>query len=141
VQSYTSPAFQGAENMRYRFRIHSRPIRTVLRWQVIATAVLAAIAGIWAGTHGAVSAVAGGTVSVVSGLVAAVVVARKSSAQSAGGVLIGALMAEGIRIGLIVLLLGLVLATYRDVVMPAFIGSFVLTALFFAMAFFLREYE
>ncbi len=126
--------------MNARFRIQTKPIRTVLRWQLIATAVIAVIAGFWAGAHGAYSAATGGAVSIVAGLVAAAVAAR-SNAQSAGGVLIGALMAEGIRIGLIVLLLGLVLATYRDVVMPAFIGTFVLTALFFAMAFFVREYD
>jgi ATP synthase protein I len=69
------------------------------------------------------------------------VVASKGKAQSAGEVLIGALMAEGVKIGLIVLLLWLVLATYDDVVAPAFFGSFVVTVLIFAMAFFVRDYE
>jgi ATP synthase protein I len=117
-----------------------KPIRTVLRWQLGATAALALAGGIVAGADGALSAALGGAVSVVAGGISAVVASR-GRARSAGEVLIGALMAEGIKIGLIVLLLWLVLATYTDVVVPAFIGTFVITALIFAMAFFVRDYD
>ena len=116
----------------------SRPIWTVLRWQVVATAGLALAAGWMAGMHGAISACAGGLVSITAGLASAFVASR-GEAQSAGGILIGALGAEGIRIGLIVLLLWLVLATYREVVAIALLGTFTLTVLIFAMAFFVRE--
>ena len=121
-------------------RVLSRAIRTVLRWQLFATVALTLLAVILAGADGALSAALGGAVSLSTGWIAAVIASR-GNAQSAGGVLIGALMAEGVRIGLIVLLLWLVLATYRDVVALAFIGSFILTALFFAMAFFVRDNE
>ena len=117
-----------------------KPIRTVLRWQLIATAALTLAGGILAGVDGALSAALGGAVSVCAGWVAAVV-ASKGKAQSAGEVLIGALMAEGVKIGLIVLLLWLVLATYEGVVAPAFFGSFLVTVLIFGMAFFVREYD
>jgi ATP synthase protein I len=117
-----------------------KPIRTVLRWQLGATAALALAGGIVAGADGALSAALGGAVSVVAGGISAVVASR-GRARSAGEVLIGALMAEGIKIGLIVLLLWLVLATYTDAVVPAFIGTFVITALIFAMAFFVRDYD
>lgn len=120
--------------------ILSRPIRVVLRWQLIATAALALSAGLVAGVHGALSAILGGAVSVCAGWVSAVV-AAKGNAQSAGGILVGALRAEGVKIGLIVVLLWLVLATYSDVVAPAFFGSFFATVLIFAMAFFVREYD
>lgn len=116
-----------------------KPIRTVLRWQLIATAALTLAGGILAGVDGALSAALGGAVSVCAGGVAAVV-ASKGKAQSAGDVLVGALMAEGVKIGLIVLLLWLVLATYEGVVAPAFFGSFLVTVLIFGMAFFVREY-
>jgi ATP synthase protein I len=116
-----------------------KPIRTVLRWQMIATAALTLAGGILAGVDGALSAALGGAVSVCAGWVAAVV-ASKGKAQSAGEVLIGALMAEGVKIGLIVVLLWLVLATYEGVVAPAFFGSFLVTVLIFGMAFFVREY-
>jgi len=121
-------------------RFLSRPIRTVLRWQLIATVALTLVAAVVAGVHGALSAALGGAVSVLAGGVSAVVAGR-GKAQSTGGVLISALAAEGVKIGLIVVLLGLVLATYREVVAPAFFGSFFTTVLIFAMAFFVRDYD
>jgi ATP synthase protein I len=117
-----------------------KPIRTVLRWQLMATAVLALAGGILAGMDGALSAALGGAVSFCAGCVSAVVAAR-GKVQSAGEVLIGALTAEGVKIGLIVILLWLVLATYDEVVAPAFFGSFVATVLIFGMAFFVRDYD
>jgi len=117
-----------------------KPIRTVLRWQLMATAVLTLAGGILAGVDGALSAALGGAVSLCAGWGSAVV-ASKGKAQSAGEVLVGALMAEGVKIGLIVLLLWLVLATYDEVVAPAFFGSFVVTVLIFGMAFFVREFD
>ena len=116
-----------------------KPIRTVLRWQLLATAVLTLAAGVWTGAHGALSASLGGLISVSAGW-ASGIVASLGKAESAGGILHSALRAEGVKIGLIVILLWLVLATYRDVVMPVFLGSFVLTVLIFAMAFFVRDY-
>jgi len=117
-----------------------RPIRTVLRWQLIATAALTLAGGSLAGVDGALSAALGGASSTAAGLVSAVVASRGRK-QSAGEVLVGALLAEGVKIGLIVLLLWLVLATYKSVVAPAFFGSFVATVLIFGMAFFVREYD
>ena len=117
-----------------------KPIRTVLRWQLMATAVLTLAGGILAGVDGALSAALGGAVSLCAGWGSAVV-ASKGKAQSAGEILLGALMAEGVKIGLIVLLLWLVLATYDEVVAPAFFGSFIVSVLIFGMAFFVREYD
>ena len=117
-----------------------KPIRTVLRWQLIATAAFTLAGGVLAGVDGALSAALGGAVSACAGWVSAVV-ASQGKAQSAGDVLIGALLAGGVRIGLIVLLLWLVLATYDGIVVPAFFGSFIVTVLIFGMAFFVREYE
>ena len=117
-----------------------KPIRAALRWQLMATAGLALAGGVLAGADGALSAALGGAVSVCAGAVAAVVASQWKS-RSAGELLVGALVAEGVKIGLIVLLLWLVMATYRGVVVPAFIGSFIFTALFFAMAFFVRDNE
>jgi ATP synthase protein I len=129
----------GAEIQDAMLRNLSRPIRTVLRWQVAATAALALIAGALSGGHGALSAALGGAVSILSGLAAAVV-ASPGRANSAAGALIAVLRAEAVKIGLMVVLLWLVLATYRDVAVSVFIGSFLLTVVIFAMAFFVREY-
>jgi ATP synthase protein I len=117
----------------------AKPIRTVLRWQLLATAALTLIAGALAGAHGALSTALGGSVSILSGWASAAV-ASLGRAQSAGGVLLVTLGAESVKIGLIVILLWLVLATYREVVVAAFIGTFAVTAVIFAMAFFVREY-
>jgi len=129
---------QGAEKLKVMLRDLSKPIRTVFRWQLLATVALALVAGIWAGAHGAFSALLGGSVSVFSGLAAAGV-ASLGKAESAGGVLLFALGAEAVKIGLIVVLLWLVLAMYREVVVLVFIGTFTATVLIFAMAFFVRE--
>lgn len=120
--------------------ILSKPIRTVLRWQLIATAGLALLAGSWAGAHGAWSAALGGAVSIGAGWASAKV-ATTGRADSAGGVLVTALKAEGVKLGLIAILLWLVLATYDAVVVPAFLGSFIATVLIFSMAFFVREHK
>jgi ATP synthase protein I len=117
----------------------SKPIRTVLQWQLAATAALTLAAASLAGEHGAISAAAGGAISVVAGLVAAFV-ASLGRAKSAGGIVVAALTAEAVKLGLAVLLLGLVLMNYPEAVVAALIGSFVATMLVFAMAFFVREY-
>jgi F0F1-type ATP synthase assembly protein I len=126
---YTSPPL---------LRALGKPILTVLRWQILATVMMALVAAAILGTHAALSAAAGGLISVIAGLAAAIIAAR--GARSAGGVVLGALRAEGVKIGLAVLLLWLVLANYADVVAVVLIGAFAVTMLIFAMAFFVREY-
>ena len=117
----------------------SKPIRVVVFWQLIAAAGMIVAAALLQGRHGALSAAAGASVSICAGLVAAVV-AASGKARSAGGVLVGALRAEVVKIGLAVLLLWLVLANYDEAVVGVLIGAFVVTMLIFTMAFFVREY-
>lgn len=116
----------------------SKPIRAVLKWQIVVTATIATAGAIVGGAHAALSAVAGGLVSIIAGLGSAVVAAR-SGGTSAGGILVGALRAESVKLALIVVLLWLVLATYDAIVPLAFFGSFVATMLVFSMAFFVRD--
>ena len=117
----------------------SKPIRTVLRWQLAATAAMTIAAALLSGAPAAGSAAAGGLISVVAGLASAFVASR-SDAKSAGGILFGALRAETVKIGLAVLLLWLVLANYGEAAVGVLVGSFVVTMLIFAMAFFVRDY-
>ena len=119
-------------------RIQSGPVRTVLVWQVLLTALLAVIAVMFAGIHGAVSAALGGLVSIIAGVAFAMVM-QSSNIQSADGTVVAALRAEGTKIGLAVILLWLVLALYKDVVLIVFIGSFISSILVFSMAFFVRD--
>ena len=136
---YNFAAFSGARRSNAVLRRLSKPIRAVVRWQIAATAVMMLAAGAVAGLHAAVSVAAGGLVSIVAGLAAAFVASR-SNTQSAGGVLVGALRAEAVKVGLAVLLLWLVLANYEEAVVAAFIGAFAVTIVIFSMAFFVREY-
>ena len=111
----------------------------MLQWQLAATVVLMVIAGVLAGAHGAWSAALGGAVSMCAGVVSAMVAATGRS-NSARGVLVTALTAEGVKLGVMAILLWLVLATYAEIVVTAFLGSFMATVLIFSMAFFVREH-
>ena len=136
---YNFAASRGAKDSNAMLRRLGRPVLTVLRWQTAATAALVAVAALVAGMHGALSALAGGLISITAG-VAAALVASMGSKTSAGGVVMGALRAEVVKIGLAVLLLWLVLVNYGEAVAGALIATFVVTLLIFAMAFFVRDY-
>lgn len=131
--------FAGGEDHGVMLRQLRRPVLTVLKWQLLATAALALISGLVAGWHGAASALAGAAISIASGLASALM-ASLASPRSAAGVLLGALRAEAVKLGLALVLLWLVLANYRDAVVGALIASFIVTLLIFAMAFFVRDY-
>jgi ATP synthase protein I len=118
--------------------LRSKAIRTVLRWQLVATGVLAVIAGFVAGANGALSAALGGLISFAAGLGFAAV-ASLSRLDSAAGAMIGAMRAEAIKIVLIVLLLWLVMATYKNIVVIAFVGTFIVATVLFSAAALVRE--
>lgn len=128
----------GAEEKSAMLSHLSKPIRTVLAWQVAVTAVISAAAAVLAGEHGAISAVAGGSVSFIAGLASALVASGRA-AKSAGGVLVVALKAEAVKLGLALILLWLVLANYERAVTGALLASFVATMLVFSMALFVRN--
>ena len=136
---YTFSALPGAERPNAMLRALRRPIRTVLFWQLAASAAMTLVAGLLAGMDSALSAVFGGAVSIIAGLASALV-ASLSSAKSAGGMLVGALRAEAVKLGVALLLLWVVLANYPDAVAAVVLGAFVVTMLIFSMAFFVREY-
>jgi ATP synthase protein I len=136
---YNPPALPGAGKSNAMLRHLSKPIRVVFLWQLAATAVLVLAAAAVAGKNGAISAAAGGAISMIAGLVAAFVASR-GRGKSAGGVVVGALVAEAVKLGLAVVLLWLVLVSYPEAVIAALLGTFVATMLIFAMAFFVREY-
>lgn len=118
----------------------SKPIRTVLRWQLLAAVVLTLLAGVLGGVHEAVSAGLGSAVSISAGWVSGLVAAT-GRGESAGGVLLAAIKAEGVKLGVMACLLGIVLVVYKEVAVPVFLGSFIVTALIFSMAFFVREHK
>lgn len=117
-----------------------RPIRIVLRWQLIATAALTLVFGLLWGFHGALSAALGGGVNLVAGGAYAFMVSR-SRAGSAGEALRAIFRAEALKILLILVQLPAVLSSYRDIVHVAFFASFVITVLVFAAAIAVRDEE
>jgi ATP synthase protein I len=94
----------------------------------MATLVLAVVAGLWAGWHGALSAALGGLVNIAAGAVFAFLIALNPSATATGTVRT-MLRAEAGKITVIVLQLWLVLTMYKDVVHAAFFTAFVVTVL------------
>jgi ATP synthase protein I len=83
--------------------------------------------------HAGFSVLLGGLVSMASGAVFAIV-AHTGRAGSAGSVLRIALRAEAAKIIAIILLLWLVLTTYKEVVALAFLGAFAVTVVIFSAA-------
>jgi len=122
--------------------LKSRPIRTVLRWQVIVTAVAAAVAGAVAGVPGAVSALLGGSVNLAAGVVYAFLLGLglgSTPVPGAGTTLIALFRAEAGKVVAIVVGLWLALTSYQDVVPAAVIATFVMTVIVFSMAFFVSD--
>ncbi|MGZ8204141.1 MAG: ATP synthase subunit I [Burkholderiales bacterium] len=115
-----------------------KPIRTVLRWQLYATAASMLLAALWVGLHGALSALAGGLINVAAGAVFGWI-ATHSRKRTAGEVLRALYRAEASKVGLIVVLLGLTLLHYKQIVLVAFFGTFILTVIFFSMAIVVRD--
>ena len=122
------------------FRIQLRPIRIVLRWQLIATAVLTLASAILWGQDGAVSAALGGAVNLVSGWVYGWVASWGGKA-SAGEALRTMFRAEAAKVLVIIVGLWLVLANYRAIVHAAFLAAFAVTVAIFAAAIAVREGE
>ena len=115
-----------------------RPIRIVLKWQVIATASLTLAAALLWGIDGAISAALGGAVNIVAGGVYGWRAAQ-GEARTAGEALRTIFRAEAIKVFLIFIGLWLALASYKDIVHAAFFASFVVTVAVFAAAIAVRD--
>jgi len=102
-------------------------------WQAAGSSALAVLAGILAGSAGFFSAVMGGGIGVAGVLVFALVYGQRTA--SAGGAMRIALRAEATKIVVIVLLLWWAFIAYREMVVPAFLGSFTISVLLSGLAF------
>jgi ATP synthase protein I len=120
--------------------LKTKPIRTVLKWQLIATAVIAAIAGLWDGGHAALSAVLGGAINVLAGVVYALLLGvGEPRPASIERTLTALFRAEGAKILLIIAGLWLTLSLYKDMVPLAFFSAFIVTVVVFSMAILVRD--
>lgn len=122
------------------FKRTLRPIRIVLRWQVIVTAVLTLAAALLWGRDGAISAALGGAVNIVAGWVFGWRVSQ-GAGKTPGEALRTMFRAEGIKVLLIFAGLWVVLSTYKDIVHVAFFATFVITVGVFAAAIAVRDTE
>ncbi len=104
-----------------------------MAWQAAASVAIAIVAGVVAGRQGFLSALLGGGIGVVGVLVFALV-ARRGAGSSSSAVRI-ALRAEGAKVLVIVVLLWLAFVAYRDMVVLAFLGAFVVSVLLSGLAF------
>ena len=122
--------------------LKTRPIRTVLKWQIVVTGAVAVIAGFWAGAPGVISAVLGGFINVVAGVAYAFLLGlgqRARAVPDAGTTLAAMFRAEAAKILVIVGGLWLALSAYKEVVPAAFFTAFVITVIVFSMALFVRD--
>lgn len=113
--------------------LKTRSIRILLCWQAGAVVAFAALGGLWAGGHGAVSGALGATINLVANFVYALMGGIVRPASAAGALFV-IIRAEGFKIGLILVQLFLVVKLYRDLVMGPFIVAFIATVLMFAIA-------
>lgn len=122
-----------------------KSLRIALVWQLVATIFLTLPVGWLAGVHGAISALLGGLVAMAGSLVFILLAPAKdarSPSQPDGMAwdsLGRMLKAEGAKVGVIVVLLWLVPAVYKEVVLPGFIGTFIVSVVIFSMAAFFRN--
>ena len=110
----------------------------MLVWQAAATLIIASIAGLWAGVHGALSAVLGGVVNMSAGVVYAFLLAV-APGKTAVATLVALFRAEAAKILAIIGQLWLVFATYTEAVLPALLAAFIVTVLLFRVALFVRD--
>jgi len=128
------PALTGAS----RARLPRRALRLALAWQVGCTLLITVAAGALAGAHGALSAALGGAICTVAFAFAGWLATRRV-ADSATSMVTTALLAEMVKVGSIVVLLGLTLFLYRDVIAAALLASFISSVVILALAVFFRD--
>ena len=120
-----------------------KPLRIVLAWQAVVTALLGVLSAGLAGVHGALSALLGGAVAIAGAVVFAfLAVPQEAQSHTSGMVwdsLGRVLKAEGAKVLVMVVLLWLVLANYKQVVPLGFIGTFMVAVVIFSLAIFLRN--
>ena len=111
----------------------SQAFRITMIWQGIATAAVGGLAGFFSGSAGLVSALLGGGIGLMGVWVFSWMAQRRI--VGSGSVVRVALRAEAAKVIAIVVMLWLVFAIYRDVVVLAFFGAFMVSVLLSGIAF------
>jgi ATP synthase protein I len=116
----------------------SKPVRTVIQWQVIVTVVVALCAWPFAGVEGAISALLGGLVNVVAGLVF-FAIAGMGQMKTAFATVRKVVRAEAGKIIVIIVVMSLVLKNYEGVVFVPLFIAFAITAFLPGVALLVRD--
>lgn len=118
--------------------IKNKPLKIVLLVQLSITFALVIVFLFMLDMHGAISAMLGGAVNVISSMAFAMMVSRHKG-YSAGDAIRTALRAEAVKIILTVGLLWMVFKFYANVNAFVFIGTFVLMVLVYSMALLITD--
>lgn len=104
--------------------------RNMLRWQVLATLSVTAVAAMLSGVPAAISALLGGVAVIVGAWVAAKIAERGESKTQPTAVLLTLLKAEAVKILIIAVILFVVFKAYQSLVPFALIAGLAAAALF-----------
>lgn len=118
--------------------IKNKPLKIVLLVQLSITFALVIVFLFMLDMHGAISAMLGGAVNVISSMAFAMMVSRHKG-YSAGDAIRAALRAEAVKIILTVGLLWMVFKFYANVNALVFIGTFILMVLVYSMALLITD--
>jgi len=110
--------------------------KQMVKWQLLATLVVATCILVIAGVHAAVSAFAGGFFVVLGGIAGAFIAKSGDKKQQAGAILIAMLKGEAVKIFVIALLLFMAFKVYGDLVPLALIIGLAASAILSGAAFF-----
>ncbi len=102
----------------------------MLKIQCVATAAVAVVATVLAGLNAGVSAVMGGASVIIGAYVASMVARRAKNKSDASAILINLLKAEAVKILVIIALLFIIFAVYKQLVPFALIAGLAAAALF-----------
>lgn len=105
-----------------------RAFGKAVRWQIVATLLIAAVAFVLADVHVSLSIMGGGAAVMLGGF-AAIVLARKNQPATAGSALLLLLKAEVVKIVVIALVLLAIFKFYEQLVPLALIGGLACAAL------------
>ncbi len=119
-------------------RLGNRPMRAAAAWQLAATVISAAVAGLLGGMHAAISAVLGGALIVVANVAYACTVSL-SAPRTAGATIQTLLRAEAVKVALIVAGLWLVFTGYREVAALPLVCTLIVTVLVWPVALLYRD--
>lgn len=110
--------------------------KQMVKWQLLATLVVATCILVIAGVHAAVSAFAGGFSVVLGGIAGAFIAKSGDKKHEAGAILIAMLKGEAVKIFVIALLLFMAFKVYGDLVPLALIIGLAASAILSGAAFF-----